>query len=336
MYKNINRMKYRLLTFIAGFLLFIFQSCQPLTSIKIETIVPADIDFPGNFNKIVFINLATDINYDDKMDTLLYNIITQEMSLGFMDAIQQSVGVDSSNFLYVKGYPEKEKFYKLDTVSWQYMKKISGQSDADIFIVLDSLNLSMESELIKESYSYPVEYYKYRQLAVNISWSVFDMVDKKRLDKYYYNDTLLWDARGYSKVEIDKKMQSVERSIRETSYFAAVDYAKRIFPEWQSETRYYFHLGNKDFVKADQFVKNENWEEASKIWKNYTNNIDKEIASRACYNMAFVSEIEGKLELAIEWAEKSNKIKNKSRTRYYISWLKIRQKDLKKLQKQIY
>ena len=329
-------MKYRLLTLISGIVLFIFQSCQPLTSIQIETIIPAKIEFPGNFNKIVFINLATDINHDDKTDTLLYKIITDEMSLGFMDAIQLSAGVDSTKFLYLKGYPDKDKLYESDTVSWQYLEKVSGNSDADIFIILDSLNFSMVSDVITEYYYVPTEYYKYRQLAINIYWSVFDLVEKKRLDQYHYNDTLLWDARGYFKVEVERKMPSVERSIRETSYFAAADYANRIFPGWQSETRYYFHLGNKDFEKAAQFVKDNNWEEASKIWKKYTNDIDKEVASRACYNMAFASEMEGKLGLAIAWAEKSNNIKNKTRTRYYISLLKNRQKDLKKLQEQIY
>ena len=329
-------MKYRWLIFISGILIIFFQSCQPLTSIQIETIVPAEIEFPGNFNKIVFINLATDINHDDKTDTLLYKIITEEMSLGFMDAIQFSANVDSTNFLYLKGYPDKDKLYKSDTISWQYLEKVSGNNNADIFIVLDSLNLSMMSDDITEYYYVPTEYYKYRELAVNIYWSVFDLVEKKRLDQYYYNDTLFWDARSYSKTEVERKMPSVERSIRETSYFAAADYANRIFPGWQSETRYYFHLGNKDFEKAAQFVKNNNWEEASKIWKKYTNGIDKEITSRACYNMAVASEMAGKIDLAIAWAVKSNNIKNKSRTRYYISLLKSRQKDLRKLQKQIY
>lgn len=328
-------MKYRLLILlIIGNNLF--QSCQPYKAIQIETIIPAAIDFPGNFNKIVFINLASDINHDEKTDTLLYKIITEEMSLGFMDAIHLSVGVDSTNFLYVKGFPEKEKLYKSDTISWPYFEKISGNSNADIFIVLDSLNLSMTSDIYTEYNYVPTEYYKYRELAVNVYWSIFDLVEKRRLDRYYYNDTLLWDVHAYSKVEAEKKMPSIERSIRETSYFAAADYAKRIFPGWQSEYRYYFHLGNKDFETAAQYVENNGWEKAIEIWTNYVDDIDKEIASRASFNMALANEMTGKLDLAIKWAEKSNSIKNKSRTRYYISLLKRRQEDLNKLQKQIY
>ncbi|NOQ26190.1 MAG: hypothetical protein GQ564_12570 [Bacteroidales bacterium] len=329
-------MKYRFSFFILVLTIILVNSCQPYTSIQIETIVPAKVEFPGNFNKIIFVNLATDLNHDEKTDTLLYNIITEEMSLGFMDAIQLSVGIDSTNFLYIKGFPNRNKFYKSDTISWQFLETISSNSNADIFIVLDSLNLSMESDRYTEYNAYPVEYYKSRELAVNIYWSLYDLVEKKNLDKYYYSDTLFWEAKSYLKAEIEMKMPSVERSIRETSYFAAKDYANRIFPGWKAETRFYFNKGNKDFESAAQLVKNDNWEEASVLWKKYTDNIDNEIASRACYNLAFYNEITGNIDAAIAWAEKSKKIKNKTRTRYYEFLLKTRKKDLEKLQKQIY
>ena len=119
-------MKYRILAIISSILLIIIQSCNPLSTIQIETIIPAEIDFPGNFNKVVFVNLATDINHDDITDTLLYNIITEEMSLGFMDAIRISAGIDSSRFLYVKGFPDKNRLYTEDTISWQYLERLSG------------------------------------------------------------------------------------------------------------------------------------------------------------------------------------------------------------------
>ncbi|MDA3952581.1 MAG: DUF6340 family protein [Bacteroidales bacterium] len=329
-------MKYRFNLLILGVVIIVLSSCQPYTSLQIETIIPAKVEFPGNFNKIVFVNFATDINHDGEIDTVLYKMITEEMSLGFMDAIQTSVGVDSTNFLYVKGFPVKNDLYKLDTISWQYLEKISDVSKADIFIVLDSINMSMESDLYKEYNTYPNEYYKYRELAVNIYWSLFDLIEKKRLDNYYYKDTLLWDASSYLKADLERKMPSVERSIRETSYFAAADYAGRIFPGWRSETRYFFSKGNKDFVLAAQFISDSSWEEALDLWKKYTDDVDKEIASRACFNLAFYNELSGNIDLAIAWAQKSKDIKNKTKTRYYISLLKTRKKDLEKLQKQIY
>lgn len=321
----------------AFFLLsFILSSCQPLTSLHIETLVPAKIEFPGNFNKLIYINLDTDINNDNETDTILYKIITNEMNSGFIEAINTSTGIDTANYLYVKGFPKREKFYKLDTISWNYLEKMAGNSNADIFIVLDSINLTMNNESYTDYYTYPTEYYKYREISVNIFWSVFDLVERKRLDQYHYNDTLFWEAIGYSKTQAEKELPSMERSIRELSFFAALDYGDRILPGWQRETRYYFNSGNKDFKNAALLVKDDKWNEASVIWEKYVNSIDREIASRACYNLALANEIMGEFSIALTWAKKSNNIKNKTKTRYYISLLKTRKKNIEKLQKQIY
>lgn len=329
-------MKNRILLFIVFILINFLYSCNPLSYIKVETIVPAQIEFPGNINRAVFVNVANDLNSDNEIDTLLYRIITQEMSYGFMDAIRFSAGIDTSKFLYVKGFPQKERLYELDTVSWNYLNKISGNNKADIFIILDSLKLSMDSDMFTDHSVIPSEYYGYRELAINAYWSVFDLVTKKRLDRFHYGDTLFWDVQSYSKVELQRKMPSVEKSIREASYFAATDYARRIFPGWQTENRVYYHTGNKDFEKAASYVQDYQWQEAIKIWEEYVGDIDKEIASRACFNLAFANEMLGKMDLAIAWAKQSKSIKDKTRTRYYIAHLESRKQDLQKLKKQVY
>ena len=323
-------------TVIIGILLLILYSCEPLSTIRIETVVPASIEFPGNFNKIVFINLESDLNNDQNTDTLLYKIITQEMNLGFIDAIKSTAGIDSSRFLYLKGIPNRNRVYNEDTISWYFLEQIAKKGDADIFIILDSLNMQMNNEEYTDHYSYPVEYYKYRKLRISAFWSVYDLIEKKRLDKYNYADTLYWEEVGYMKAEVDKNMPGVEQCIREASYFAASDYAKRVFPGWQTELRYYFITGNTDFKIAAELVKNNKWEEASAIWEKYTKDIDKEIASRACFNLALANEMSGNIDIAIAWAETSEKIKKKSRTRYYIYNLKMRKEEIEKLGKQIY
>ena len=335
-YKIQYLMKYLIKSLMAVALALFLTNCQPLTSIQIETLVPSQIDFPGNYNLIVFANLDNDINNDNDIDTILYNMITNEMNLGFLDAIKMSAGVDSSVFLFVKGYPDKDRIYYNDTISWDYLDRLANSSRADIFILLDSLKLSMESDIYTNFYSEPTEYYKFRELSVQINWSVFDLFERKRLDSFSYKDTLFWEAYGYSKSQVESNLNSLEQSIRETAYFAAYDYGKRILPGWKTEVRYYFNTGNIDFQKAADHVYNNNWDDAAAIWEKYVDHIDKEIASRACFNLAVVNEIKGKFIVAIGWAERSNEIKPKTRTRYYIEILKERQQDLEKLEKQLY
>jgi len=314
----------------------IFTSCEPLNSLNIETLVPASIDFPGDYNKVMFVNLDADINNDGELDTVLYNIISKEMNLGFLEAINSNSAINASNYIFEKGIPDREKVYKLDTISWGYLDILSGTNNADIFILLDSISLSMNSESIKDHYTYPMVYYRYREISVNIYWSVLDLVEKKRLDQFHYNDTLYWESSGYSESQAKKDQPSIEQSLGELSFFAAVDYGNRIFPGWQKETRYYYQSGNKDFKNATLLIENEeDWEGASRLWELHVSSYDKEIASRACYNLALANEMLGDFGIAIKWAEKSNSIKYKTKTKYYISVLKKRQVNLEKLQKQL-
>ena len=314
----------------------LFLACEPLTSIRIETLVPASIEFPGNFNKLIFVNADTDINNDGIIDTSLYNIITSEMSLGFLNAINSTSSIDSSKFLFIKGFPTREKLYAHDTISWSYLKKLTGNTNADLFVILDSIKLTMDNESSVDYMSYPTEYYHLRQMSVNIHWSVFDLVEKKRLDQYNYKDTLFWESVEYSEAQLKRKIPSLEKCLREMSFFSALDYANRILPGWQQENRYYFQLGNKDFKQAAMLITQQSdWNSASQIWINYVDNYDRELASRACFNLALANELKGNFEIAIKWAEQSNKIKNKTKTRYYISMLKTREKNLKKLQEQL-
>ena len=314
---------------------FLF-ACQPLSSLKIDTLVPASIDFPGSFNKLLFVNLDSDINNDGKIDTVLYNIISNEMNLGFLEAINSTASIDSSRYLYVKGFLKSDKLYRLDTISWNYLEYISGNINADVFIVLDSVKLIMGSGSNVDYSSYPTEYIKYRDIAATISWSVYDLVEKKRLDQYVYSDTLYWESVGYSEAQVKKDMPSLEQSLRELSFFAAFDYGKRILPGWKRVTRYYYILGNKDFKKAALLInENDDWEAASVLWKKYINHSDAEVASRACFNLALANEMAGNFDQALVWAKKSTQIKSKTRTRQYISILITRKRNIEKLQNQL-
>lgn len=313
------------------------MGCEPLTSIQIETLEPAKIDFPGNFNKIIFINADTDINNDKKVDSVLYDMITSEMNLGFLQSIKTTASIDTLDYLYLQGFPKNHLLYNDSVISWAYLEYLSKKAgSADVFIILESIKISLSNESSVDYMAYPTVYIKHREMAVNIKWSVYDLNQKIRLDDYNFTDTLYWEKIAYTEENALKAMPSMEKNLREMSYFAAFDYGKRILPSWNRENRYYFQEGNKNFNKATQLIKHENdWNIAIDIWLEETNNKDRELASRACFNLALAYEIKGKFDLAIQWARESYRIKSKTKTQYYISILEARKRNFKRLQKQI-
>ena len=70
---------------------------------------------------------------------------------------------------------------------------------------------------------------------------------------------------------------------------------------------------------AAEYAYNDQWRDAAKIWKVFTDDDNLRLAAAACHNMALVCEVEGKLEIAVEWLEESlNKYRTYTSNNYLI------------------
>ena len=85
---------------------------------------------------------------------------------------------------------------------------------------------------------------------------------------------------------------------------------------------------------AKNYVKRGDWDKAIEIWKSATDHEDYKVSRKSYYNLALLSEIKGKLDTAIDYAEKAEQMGEKRATSY-ISILKKRQRDEKRLQEQL-
>ena len=60
------------------------------------------------------------------------------------------------------------------------------------------------------------------------------------------------------------------------------------------------------------------------LWQKETNNPSSKVAGRACYNMAIINEINGDIDKAIQWAQKSYENYNNKLALHYVNILKDR------------
>jgi len=69
--------------------------------------------------------------------------------------------------------------------------------------------------------------------------------------------------------------------------------------------RDYFVKGTNNFKIAKRKAQLGKWDEAGALWEMETSNPKLKVAGRAYYNMAIINEINGNLDEALKWAEKS-------------------------------
>lgn len=85
---------------------------------------------------------------------------------------------------------------------------------------------------------------------------------------------------------------------------------------------------NNNFVIAKRKAQTGNWDNAAELWKKETTNTKSSVAGSACYNMAIINEINGELDEAISWAQKSYKDYNNKLALEYVKILKTGVPDL--------
>ena len=74
-----------------------------------------------------------------------------------------------------------------------------------------------------------------------------------------------------------------------------------------------------------------NWQQAGEIWQEAVKTSKRKFAGRACYNLALVSEVNGDLDQAMQWAQKSYEDYNNKYALYYMRILEDRKRNLNRL-----
>ncbi|MDO4949198.1 MAG: DUF6340 family protein [Bacteroidales bacterium] len=105
-------------------------------------------------------------------------------------------------------------------------------------------------------------------------------------------DTIGWDA-GYS--------MSLERLINESSTFAGETATEHMLPHWKNVERYYYNSGSIETRDGAVFLREDNLEEAHKLWEQAYKASKGKKRMRTAYNMAVCTEREGLYDQALEY-----------------------------------
>ena len=93
--------------------------------------------------------------------------------------------------------------------------------------------------------------------------------------------------------------------------------------------------GSKNLKAAKRYINAGDWDGASELWERDVESLKSKIAGRATYNLALISEIDGNIEKAIEWANTSYHTYNNKKALNYINILKERLINQKELETQM-
>ncbi|MGE5394465.1 MAG: DUF6340 family protein [Candidatus Saccharibacteria bacterium] len=332
-------------------LLLAFTSCLSafkMNSIRVEMMKPSLLPYPEKINTIAL--FSRDLVHLDTTEYSYFNSNSSIKDSSFhiidnynacINALTQTI-VDARYFNRVINCEDhfNESIRTSDTSMYT---ELFHFLNADALVFLDRYKLNDfqwkkgddGAKEVKDMFS---EFGKCSELAQNwasLTWRVRIKGDTanyiyRQLQDLYYGDSIY--PQFFGSKEKHRLM------LDNTSTFFAKQFAGKLLPSWQQEERLIYAPADTAMQKAARYCQNGEWMKAAEIYKRLTQSEKRTIAICATFNMAFICEMEGDLDAAIDWLTKSKEYDNymnADNCMYYLEILKTRKKELKILDQQL-
>ena len=210
-------------------------------------------------------------------------------------------------------------------LTWEQVEKVCTESGTQALFALElydtdtRVNYATEPTKVKTPLGeIPALLHKASmETLVKTGWRIYSPSDRAILDEYIVAESIVFGSQGINPVAAVAGMVNRKQAVKEVSRKAGNIYATRLIPYRLRVTREYFVKGTDNFKIAKRRAQLGKWDDAAELWQLETNNQKMKVAGRAHYNMAIISEINGDLDAAVSWAQKSySDYRNKRGLRY--------------------
>jgi hypothetical protein len=252
---------------------------------KILTLEGADLDRDGAWESIGGLNDELNANQRFSEVRQLRDIDFRASRIGILPPPLSARMVDS--LCSISGTDALFALERFDTDTRVNYAKAPGKAETVLGrIPLPGLEVSMET-------------------IIKTGWRIYAPTTPGIFDEFSFAESLVFKGNGLNPVAAIEALAGRKEAIREVSRNAGHTYALRIVPYRIRVTRDYFVKGTASFKIAKRKAQTGKWDDAGQLWEKELDNPKMKIAGRACYNMAIINEINGSVDEALGWAQKS-------------------------------
>lgn len=343
----------KLLSYVSLILIVALTSCKT-NLVYINAINPAPVTISNSTKNVGIISRTTPTEDNKVLNTIHQNVNGETLKL-IKEASAESIKglndalIQNKRFEIVKPLLDLELKTPVSgtfpsQLSWAEVETICKEHGVDILFVLEvfdsnlsvvPLNAPPKIESINDVVNTVTQAQVKITTTIKIGWRIYDPQNKYILDEYPMSENLSVIASAATIVNTAEAMLGRKEAIKQSSNNMGHIYADRIIPYWTKVTRDYYVKGNSSFKIATRKARTGNWDGAGELWLKETSSRKRKIAGRACYNMAILGEINGDLDVAISWAQKSYENYNNKLALQYVNQLKYRKQKNKRLDYQL-
>jgi hypothetical protein len=290
---------------------------------SLSVLKPAPVSIPANIKSVAIVNRSQASKATQTIDAIhkVLSLETNELQMAGAQASMRGLSDDlmkNNRFTEVKPLSGIElRSYGAgvfpSALIWDSVEKICRESKTDALFALElfdtetKLNYQASPTRVNLGVaSLPaIEHLVNMTTSVKTGWRIYDPNTRTILDEYIIGRDISSSGSGINPAVAASGLIGRKEAVIEVGNNAGEAYATRILPCWIRVSRNYFVGGDDNFKTAKRRAQSGNWDGAAQIWQQETKNTVGKLAGRACYNMAIISEINGDLDGAIQWAQKS-------------------------------
>lgn len=342
--------RYQLLFFILiAFAILNFQSCRTMGSVRVPVYMPPVVDVPDHIKTVGVVNRTRpqDNKGRQAMNTI-EGILTGEGLFDDREGAKACLA-GAATHLNMDTFVTAEV---MDTImipalgsgamaaplEWGLVDTICGRYGKDALLVLEVFDTDQDGTVTSQAVGEITAtiltggQHKPRipqpsgnqRVRIKMGWRLYDakshqILDQARLEDWFRvygnSNNPIYDLGEFAKRD----------AIEQSAFVAGRSYCTRLFPSWVTIRREYFRRKGHEMNTARRMLEVNDWQGAYDIWMNIAERSPKrKHKGRACYNIAVFHEVNGQLDKAIQWAQRSYTQHNIRRARDYVRLLNRR------------
>ena len=333
-------------------LVMIFTACSTsYHTVIIEAAKPSQAILPNDINSLTLMNRSISGEFrnfnKDSLQRYFYaqnfNINTVVLDSTAADTTLKVLGdllFESGRYDVVipkdRNFARDLKFFRVpEELDWNEVNQICEEFQTDALLVMERYY----NKMITRYTIHPetMEYPEYCSASIDSKYDavvkIYDPVRKEIVRQIVVSDTISWFDSDRATKTLFAKLPSIKECLIQTGIQVALDLDSRLSPAWVTDKRGYFLIDKDDAARLTKWIKQDDWQSAYDYWLPFADSGNKSVKSKAQFNLALASEMLGKIDEAINWANLSYHSEYRSQTEQYLYKLGKRKDVLKQFQK---
>lgn len=329
---------------LISFLVFtaVLCSCASTELVRLSVLEPAPVTLPGHIKNIGIIN-RSGIAEQNKVVDVVDKVFSMEGAELDKEGAESGIAGLENELIKNQRFDRitiiRDSTLKSNVpgifpapVSWDVVEKICRKNKSDALFALELFDTDSKISYAANPVTVNtplgkvpgVEHQASMLTTVKMGWRIYDPVERNILDEFPVVGRMTFSGKGINPVKAAGAIIGRKEALKQVSNKAGQDYALRIIPFWLRVSRDYYVRGTDNFRTARRKAQAGNWDGAAALWQSETANNKSKVAGRACYNMAIISEINGNLGEAMQWAQKAYEDYNNKLALRYVKILENR------------